>query len=99
MANPTIARKRQWYTRVHGTTVTPAASRSERPWRNVDGLVDAAARRGVPLDVVDVRDDHARALYERDLVLVRPDQHVAWRGDSAPGEPLVVVDRIRGAHG
>ncbi|MGW0705923.1 FAD-dependent monooxygenase [Streptomyces sp. NPDC002643] len=64
---------------------------------DVGALVDAAAERGVPLAVVDVRDPHARALYERDLVLVRPDQHVAWRGDTAPADPLYVVDRLRGA--
>jgi hypothetical protein len=51
----------------------------------------------VPLDVVDVRDAHAHALYERDLVLIRPDQHVAWRGNREPADPLDVVDRIRGA--
>ncbi|WP_433522090.1 FAD-dependent monooxygenase [Nocardia pseudovaccinii] len=65
---------------------------------DVTGLTDAAAERGVPLDVVDIRDDHARALYERDLVLIRPDQHVAWRGNAAPTDPLSIVDRIRGAH-
>ncbi|MGW1781181.1 FAD-dependent monooxygenase [Streptomyces sp. NPDC002143] len=58
---------------------------------------DTAAERGVPLEVVDVRDPHARALYERDLVLVRPDQHVAWRGDEPPADPLHVIDRMRGA--
>lgn len=63
----------------------------------VDGLVEAAALRGVPLDVVDVRDSTARGLYERDLVLVRPDQHVAWRGHRSPADPLAVVDRVRGA--
>ncbi|MEV4453484.1 hypothetical protein AB0K24_50615 [Streptomyces mirabilis] len=65
---------------------------------DVTALVEAAAERGVPLDVVDVRDARARALYERDLVVVRPDQHVAWRGDTPPGDPLHVIDRIRGAH-
>ncbi|MEU6832143.1 FAD-dependent monooxygenase [Nocardia beijingensis] len=64
----------------------------------VSALIDAAAERGVPLEVVDIRDAHARRLYERDLVLVRPDQHVAWRGDEAPADPIRVVDRIRGAH-
>ncbi|MEU6260976.1 FAD-dependent monooxygenase [Streptomyces sp. NPDC047043] len=64
---------------------------------DVTALTDAAAARGVPLEVVDVRDPHARTLYERDLVLVRPDQHVAWRGDTAPTDPLRIVDRIRGA--
>lgn len=36
--------------------------------------------RGVP--VLDVGDPAARALYGADYVLVRPDQHVAWRGDA-----------------
>jgi hypothetical protein len=65
---------------------------------DVDALRDAAAQRDLPLDVVDVRDDHVRALYERDLVLIRPDQHVAWRGNSAPADPRFVIDRVRGAH-
>jgi 2-polyprenyl-6-methoxyphenol hydroxylase-like FAD-dependent oxidoreductase len=44
-------------------------------------LAAAAAERGVPLTVLDVPLAEARELYERDLVLVRPDQHVAWRGN------------------
>ena len=35
-------------------------------------------------------------LYARDLVLVRPDGHVAWRGDAGPDDALAVVDRVRG---
>ncbi|MFE5286013.1 FAD-dependent monooxygenase [Nocardia sp. NPDC056611] len=65
--------------------------------RDVDGFTEAAAQRGVPFEVVDIRDDRARALYERDLVLVRPDQHVAWRGNTAPTAPLLIIDRVRGA--
>ncbi|MFD5793099.1 hypothetical protein ACFWIO_06080 [Streptomyces diastatochromogenes] len=65
---------------------------------DVTALTEAAAERDVPLGVVDVRDTHARALYERDLVLVRPDQHVAWRGDTPPADPHYVVDPVRGAH-
>ena len=38
-----------------------------------------------------------RALYGRALVLVRPDGHVAWRGDDEPEEPLALIDRARGA--
>ena len=64
---------------------------------DVTELVEAAAERSVPLGIVDVRDAHARELYERDLVLVRPDQHVAWRGDAAPTDPKAVIERIRGA--
>ncbi|RSN62636.1 monooxygenase [Amycolatopsis sp. WAC 04182] len=40
-----------------------------------------AARRNIPLKVLDLPDPLARDLYERDLVLIRPDQHVAWRGN------------------
>ena len=61
------------------------------------GLADAAARRGVPLTIVDIADGDIARLYERALVLVRPDGHVAWRGDAAPGDPLAVIDQVRGA--
>jgi 2-polyprenyl-6-methoxyphenol hydroxylase-like FAD-dependent oxidoreductase len=44
----------------------------------------AAQRRGVPLSVLDVPSDEARDLYARDLALVRPDHHVAWRGNALP---------------
>lgn len=60
-------------------------------------LVSAFAQRSVPLNVVSIADPAICALYERALVLVRPDGHVAWRGDDAPNDPLIVVDRVRGA--
>jgi hypothetical protein len=33
----------------------------------------------------------------RELVLSRPDQHVAWRADDVPADPLALVDLVRGA--
>lgn len=63
----------------------------------IDGLLAAAARRGVPLTVVDVDDAEAAALYVKALVLVRPDRHVAWRADAIPERPLELVDLLRGA--
>lgn len=63
---------------------------------DVTTLTDAAER-GVPLDVVDVRDPHAMLSTNGNLVLVRPDQHVAWRGVAAPADPPHVIDRVRGA--
>jgi len=57
--------------------------------------LEAAARsRGVPLTTLHL--DSPAGLYRSKLVLVRPDQHIAWHGDSAP-EPMAVIDRIRGA--
>ena len=59
-------------------------------------LVQAAADRGVPLRVRDVVNETAEALYERRLVLVRPDGHVAWRGDRVPSDAMRVIDKVRG---
>jgi hypothetical protein len=42
---------------------------------------------GAPLQILDVPDKRARAVYEYDLLLLRPDMHVVWRGNAAPGEP------------
>ena len=59
-------------------------------------LVQAAADRGVPLRVCNVVNEAAEALYERRLVLVRPDGHVAWRGDRVPSDAMRVIDKMRG---
>lgn len=49
---------------------------------------DAAAL-GVPLATVRVEDPAVAALYEARLALIRPDQHVAWRGDVWPGDGVL----------
>jgi 2-polyprenyl-6-methoxyphenol hydroxylase-like FAD-dependent oxidoreductase len=67
------------------------------PSLSVSGLTAAAARRGVPFSVLDLDLAEAQALYGRKLLLVRPDQHVAWRGDQAPAAPLELIDLVRGA--
>lgn len=63
----------------------------------VDALLAAAADRGVPLQLLDVVSDEAATVYDVRLVLSRPDQHVAWRGDAQPADPLALIDRVRGA--
>ncbi len=60
-------------------------------------LEQAATARGVPLAIVDLDEPEAAALYERRLVLVRPDGDVAWRGDALPADAGALVDRVRGA--
>ncbi|HEU4343002.1 MAG TPA: FAD-dependent monooxygenase, partial [Candidatus Binatia bacterium] len=57
----------------------------------------AAEKVGLPMDVVALREPQARDLYERALVLVRPDGHVAWRGDTVPSNAAEIVAKIRGA--
>ena len=65
----------------------------------VDALTEAAAAAGVPLRVVDVRHAAAEQLYQRRLVLVRPDGSVAWRADAVPSDAASLVDTIRGVRG
>ena len=55
-----------------------------------------AADIGLPLDIVFIDDDHAKSIYKYNLVLVRPDQHVAWRGNSAPLNIREVIRIIAG---
>ena len=57
----------------------------------------AARMRGMPVETVFLERPGIARLYEKKLVLVRPDGHVAWRGDAAPPDPLGLVDRVRGA--
>jgi hypothetical protein len=59
--------------------------------------IEAAACRGVPFAVIDVDTPDARALYTRNLTLIRPDHHVAWRSDEEPAAPLDLMDLVRGA--
>ena len=60
-------------------------------------LVEAARIHGVPLSVHFIDEKAAARAYERRFCLVRPDGHVAWRGDHAPMEAAPVIDAIRGA--
>ena len=64
-----------------------------------ESLVQAAAAARVPLKVVRIDDERAANLYERAFVLVRPDQHVAWRGDQPPTREHAkhIIDHVRGA--
>jgi hypothetical protein len=51
---------------------------------------------GAPLDVVRLADAKAREIYDRDLILVRPDLHVAWRGNEPPADPRAVATTVTG---
>jgi 2-polyprenyl-6-methoxyphenol hydroxylase-like FAD-dependent oxidoreductase len=61
-------------------------------------LLDAkAAERGMPLQTVAINEPAVVKAYERRLVLVRPDGHVAWRGNEVPQNPRRLIDRVCGA--
>lgn len=59
-------------------------------------MTNEAARQRVPLTVQSVNDSAVEALYERPLVLVRPDGHVAWRGDAPPANVSALFKTLRG---
>ncbi|MGE3156705.1 MAG: FAD-dependent monooxygenase [Xanthobacteraceae bacterium] len=57
--------------------------------------IEAAAHaRSVPLKAL--RPEPPAGLYRSKLVLIRPDQHIAWHGDVA-ADPFAIIDRARGA--
>jgi 2-polyprenyl-6-methoxyphenol hydroxylase-like FAD-dependent oxidoreductase len=60
-------------------------------------LLDAARDRHVPMEFVGIAEPHIAALYQHKFVLVRPDGHIAWRGDRMPEVPLHLIDVVRGA--
>jgi 2-polyprenyl-6-methoxyphenol hydroxylase-like FAD-dependent oxidoreductase len=59
-------------------------------------LVEAARARGVPLFLMDLHEASVVAAYDKRLVLMRPDGHVAWCDDAPPRDALAVIDRVRG---
>jgi 2-polyprenyl-6-methoxyphenol hydroxylase-like FAD-dependent oxidoreductase len=60
------------------------------------GLQRAIAARGAPVAVLDVPDRIAREVFGYDLILVRPDLHVVWRGNAAPEDPAEVAATATG---
>jgi 2-polyprenyl-6-methoxyphenol hydroxylase-like FAD-dependent oxidoreductase len=60
-------------------------------------LERAARAVRLPLQVVDLAEPAVAERYERRLVLVRPDGHVAWRADTLPADPMALIDCVRGA--
>ncbi|MFD5631014.1 FAD-dependent oxidoreductase [Streptomyces sp. NPDC127072] len=56
-----------------------------------------AAARSLPFTVIHLTDPAAQAVYGAEDVLVRPDQHVAWRGAELPaGGAAAVLDHVLG---
>ena len=64
---------------------------------NTSTITAAASRVGLPLQSIKIDDPKVRETYERPLVLVRPDGHVAWRSDEMLENAAQIIDKIRGA--
>ena len=63
---------------------------------DVQPLLDAARATGVPVALFDEMDPETHRLYQCALALIRPDQYVAWRGDSLPGDPSALLNLVIG---
>lgn len=58
-----------------------------------EGLISEASDRELPLTVVDL---HRSDLHDHTLYIVRPDQHVAWRGMTNPLDAGAIFDVLCG---
>jgi 2-polyprenyl-6-methoxyphenol hydroxylase-like FAD-dependent oxidoreductase len=58
---------------------------------DASGLEKAIRSRGAPATILDVPDRIAREIYGYDLILLRPDLHVVWRGQAAPEDATEVA--------
>jgi 2-polyprenyl-6-methoxyphenol hydroxylase-like FAD-dependent oxidoreductase len=58
---------------------------------DTSGLERAIKAHGAPVTVLDVPDRVAREVYGYDLLLLRPDMHVAWRANTAPEDTAEVA--------
>lgn len=59
-------------------------------------LIELAKARGIPVKLLDPKDSRLAARYEARLILIRPDQHVAWRGDALPADLEGLLSRVTG---
>lgn len=64
--------------------------------QGVERFEKACQQRGVPFTSKAINNPEIANLYERAYVLVRPDGHVSWRGDTLPHDPGDVIDKVRG---
>jgi hypothetical protein len=56
----------------------------------------AFASIGAPIEVLDLDSEAARAVYGFDYLLIRPDLHVAWRGNAMPQAPERLARQVTG---
>jgi hypothetical protein len=70
-----------------GYTLLRLSGSAGRAAHDTSALERSLKGRGAPLQVLDVADDVARGIYGYDLILLRPDLHVVWRGNVPPEEP------------
>lgn len=66
--------------------------------RDLSSVRSAFEAHRAPLTVLNIDSNEARAIYERDLVLLRPDLHVVWRGNELPQDSAQLAAVATGHH-
>ncbi len=64
---------------------------------DVAAFRDAAGGQNIPLKILRDKYDGERKAYEAPLILVRPDQFVAWTGDTAPDDASALMGKFTGS--
>ncbi|NJM22556.1 MAG: FAD-binding monooxygenase [Richelia sp. RM2_1_2] len=77
----------------HGFTLMCFNSNSNP---GIEKLQLCCQQKQVPLTTHHLDNPDIAKLYERAFVLVRPDGHVAWRGDEIPHDVEMMIDQVRG---
>jgi 2-polyprenyl-6-methoxyphenol hydroxylase-like FAD-dependent oxidoreductase len=63
---------------------------------DTSGLERALKMHGVPLTVLEIADAAPRDIYGFDLILLRSDMHIAWRGHAAPANAIELAATVTG---
>lgn len=66
------------------------------PRADMGGLEKAFAAIRAPCKVLDLDDARARDIYGHDLMLLRPDMHIAWRGNRPPEDAVKLARMATG---
>jgi len=78
-------------------TVGYTILRLGKPKHDTSKLAGALMSFGAQVTELDVPDQVAREIYGYDLILLRPDLHIVWRENAAPGDAAEIA-RIATGH-
>ena len=63
---------------------------------DVSPFIAAGETKCMPIHSENIDSEAIAKLYQKKLVLVRPDGHVAWRSDDLPQDVSLLIDTVRG---
>jgi 2-polyprenyl-6-methoxyphenol hydroxylase-like FAD-dependent oxidoreductase len=69
---------------------------SEGDPHDADDFIAVAAKHNVPVKLLAPNDKRLRSRYEARFALIRPDQHVGWRGDELPANVEELIGNVTG---